>query len=141
MMKPYRKEKKKRFAQDPWNENVHELGEEETTHVLSDQGALESLEVENPPVSFCGCISPPVGFCAVCLSKGMKGTICSACRTFCSSCHKQICPRHTVFRDLSNDDRLHLCEECHVVVGRNRISKTLTRMFFSPFIRFEDENE
>ena len=139
-MKPIRGEKKRRIAEDPWNDGTQELGQQETLHVLSDEGAIESYTLEKEPVAFCGCISPPIAWCAVCLSKGMKGTMCSTCRRSCSLCHKQICPRHTIFRELPEGESLNLCEECHAVVGRKRVSKNLTRMVLSSFIRFEDEN-
>ena len=137
-MKEIRREHKRHVAQNPWSGHETYLGHEQTDHVLSDKGGLESLTQAQSPVSSCGCIAPPAGYCAPCIAMGLEGTVCQACKGICGKCHKPICPRHSKFEHPASREPVRLCEECFDSLKRKHSYQSALRSFFSPFIDFGD---
>ena len=138
-MKEIRREHKRNVAYNPWTREETALGQEQTAHVLSDTGGIESLTLSEHPVSSCGHISPPVGFCAECNEQGLAGTVCAACAGECQQCHKPVCKRHSLFEDPVTHEPTRLCAECHGTRNRSHKTKRFLRTLLDPFIDFGDE--
>lgn len=135
-MSNIKREAKKNMAVCPWSGRQTDLGQEQTNHNLSNSGGIESATLAQQAVSSCGCILPPVAFCAECISLALEGTVCEQCKGFCERCHKPICPRHSIFDHPIEHRATRLCSECHGELKRGNISKSLFRALFSPFIDF-----
>lgn len=134
-MQPIRSEKQRQFAYDPWTFQETNLGENANAHAVSDMGEVASGSTVRHFASWCGCLAPPKGFCAVC-----SKTACAQCFGFCDSCHMPLCPRHSIFQQRQRDGVLRLCRPCHDGSLRKRIVRGVSRTLFSLFIRFEDEH-
>jgi len=138
-MKEIRREHKRTVALNPWTRKETLLGQEETDHILSDTGGIESLTLGECPVSSCGCIAPPVGFCAECIAQNLDGTVCQACRGECQRCHKPICARHSIFEHPVNQGPARLCADCRDALNRTHRAKSVLHSLLSPFIDFGDK--
>ena len=134
-MHPIRGERQRQVAHDPWAFEESNLGETDTTHVVSDAGAVESFSVVRQHAAGCGCLAPPKGYCAVC-----SKTACAHCFGFCCCCRMPLCPRHSVFCQRDGAESLRFCRSCNESSARKRIVRSLTRSILSVFIRFEDEH-
>ena len=135
-MQPIRGQRSSSFVHDPWGVGQHVLGQQDVTHVVTDDGAIHSEESNRQVACGCGCLRPPGGYCAECLE-----TACVSCFGLCSACSKPICPRHSVFVPGSTGSGRRLCKLCHDTAKRQRVLGGTVRLLLSPFIRFDKTDE
>ena len=134
-MQPIRGEREQDVVHDPWERNEQQLGQKDTTHVLSDEGAIESLRTGRRIACVCGCLKPAGGFCGKCVQP-----VCVDCFGFCVGCHMPLCPRHSTFAAGDNGSTVRLCRACHGSLSRKKLVRGLFRAALSPFVRFEDSD-
>lgn len=132
-MKPIRGEREREVIHDPWHGGEKSIGQNDTTHVLSDDGAIESLRTGRRMACACGCLKPPGGYCGRCVQP-----VCVDCFGFCLGCHMPMCPRHSVFVDSESGATLRFCKHCHEKASRRKLARDVVRTILSPFIRFGD---
>ena len=136
-MRPIRGERSDEVVHDPWDFSARKLGQDDTLHVVTDEGGIDSLRTGRHVACVCGCLKPPGGFCAECVQP-----VCVDCYGFCAgNCHKPLCPRHSVFVFDATGSVVRLCRACHSQVSRKRIVRGVFRALLSPFVRFEQDNE
>ncbi len=136
-MRPIRREGKQVFGHCPWEAQERPLGEDETVHMLSDTGGIESYHTERKIACSCGCLAEPVGFCAECVKEQDIGTVCAKHFGSCDKCNKPICPRHCRVNKNQDGKNTRFCIECSEAINRKEIVHGLGRFFLSPFIKFE----
>jgi len=134
-MQPIRGEREEELAYDPWDAQASPLGQQDTTHVVNDAGAIESHRTAHRRACSCGCLKPAGGYCALCANVS-----CVACHGVCSRCHMPICPRHSVFSDIDGARAERLCNQCSAERRRQRRLRGFVRGILSPFIRFKDDH-
>jgi len=134
-MKPIRGEQEQEFAHDPWDHKQNPLGQNNTTHVVGDEGGIESYRSAHRHACTCGCLKPAGGFCAQCMLPS-----CVDCHGFCGKCHMPICPKHSVFNEDGNGKALRLCKPCHGSSSRKQLVRGIVRGLLSPFFRFGDDD-
>ncbi len=135
-MKPLRGEHKRKVVHDPWQFDEQQIGHRDVAHVLSDDGAIESTEVERAFALGCGCLGKtPSGICSVCVRP-----VCSDCFGFCErdGCGRPLCRHHSLFVETSNGVTARHCQRCAESTRRKLLAKSVVRSLLSPFIRFED---
>lgn len=133
-MPPIRSKQQREVAQNPWDRSVRELGQQDETHVLGDDGGIESYRTTVHRPCACGCLRPPGGYCIRCGS-----LVCVTCFYHCALCGKPLCPRHTVFEESTTGQKRQLCEPCSDAVTRRRRAVGLGKLLLSPFIDFGDK--
>lgn len=134
-MQPIRGEREDEFCHDPWSKTPQQMGQNDTTHVLNDAGAIESHRVGRRFACVCGCLKPPGGFCAVCAEP-----VCVACYGSCGRCHMPLCPRDSIFEQHDAAAPERWCKSCYAARLRSRQMRNFVRAIFSPFVRFGDEH-
>lgn len=134
-MQPIRGEREDEFCHDPWNKAPQQTGQNDTTHVLNDAGAIESHRVGRRFACVCGCLKPPGGFCAICTE-----SVCVDCYGPCHRCHMPLCPRDSVFEQRDTAAPLRWCKSCYAARSRGRLVRGIARAVLSPFVRFGDEH-
>ncbi len=132
-MQPIRGEREREVIHDPWDQDEQQVGQNDTTHILNDEGAIESLRTGRRVACVCGCLKPAGGFCAACTKP-----VCVDCYGFCSSCFMPLCPRHSVFSRIEDGSTARLCRACGGTSARKRLLRGVVRGVLSPFIRFDD---
>ncbi len=133
-MKPIRGERSEDVVHDPWDFRARKLGQDDTLHVVTDEGGIDSHRTGHRVACVCGCLKPPGGFCAECVQP-----VCADCYGFCAgSCRKPLCPRHSVFVLNATGEVVRFCRACHGQVSRKKIVRGVFRTLLSPFVRFED---
>ena len=136
-MQPIRGEREEEFVHDPWEKNQQQVGQNDTVHVVSDAGGIESHRTGRRVACVCGCLKPAGGFCSECTLP-----VCVDCYGFCADdgCHKPLCPRHSVFTESESGARVRFCQSCYGKVSRKKIARGVFRALFSLFIEFEDHH-
>lgn len=133
-MKPIRSEHQHDVIQDPWSNRQRAAQDQDTLHVLSPQGCLESHTVRRLVAADCGCLKPVGGFCGVCPD---GTTSCVDCFGHCSLCHKPICTRHSIFPSEQNREAAkRICLTCHEAGRRTAIIQRVVRFVLAPFVVF-----
>lgn len=132
-MKPIRNEQKKEVARNPWQGKERPTDQEETDHVVSDHGGIESCSTHHRIACDCGCLAPPGGYCAVC-----GALACTNCFDHCDICRAPTCARHGLVVELPPNGKFRLCPTCRDEINRRRSWKLAARLLLSPFIRFEE---
>lgn len=128
-MKPLRHEREQQLDQAPWSRQPHLGQQQQTDHVIDDDGAIASEKTGRRFAGACGCLKPPGGFCGVCGSP-----VCEACFRHCGQCRKPLCPRHCRVTAVPNAAPLWLCAECHSAVERHSLTRRVVRGFLSIFV-------
>ena len=140
-MKPIRGERKRSVIHDPWDGKERAVAQEDTAHVVTDDGALQSVLTARSVAFSCGCVNTPAaGFCAVCCAKGRPGTVCADHYGLCRDCSKPVCPRHSVFPEGPERKELRYCKTCYPELKRQRRLKQITRLLLAPFVEFQEED-
>lgn len=140
-MQPIRGQRTSTFVHDPWGIGQHLLGQQEITHVVTDDGAIQSEESNRQVACGCGCLKPPGGYCGEC-----QATACTSCFGLCSMCSKPLCPRHSFFVPAPGNSSpggsgQRYCKLCHDTAKRQRVLGSAVRLLLSPFIRFGTTDE
>ncbi len=134
-MQPIRGEREEEIAHDPWDSHANPLGQNDTVHVVNDEGAIESHRTGRRHACTCGCLKPAGGFCAVCAKAS-----CVDCHGFCGCCHMPLCPRHSVFEPSDDGRTNRLCTQCSGANKRKRLVRGIVRGVLAPFVRFGDSD-
>ncbi len=137
-MKPIRGERKREVAHDPWHLRERQLQQEESAHIVSDDGGLESYHTGRHFASGCGCLRRPGGFCAVC---DPPETACVECFGLCRHCSKPLCRRHSVFVEGQSGQGIRLCSPCFDSSKRKQLVRQIGRLLLSPFVGFESRHD
>ena len=136
-MHPIRGDRSREVAHAAWEANEYPIGQNETVHVVSDLGAVESMRTVRQFACACGCLKPVAGFCGECSS-----TACATCFGFCmgGDCNKPLCRRHSRLVAGPDGTMLRFCSICYGKSTRRRIFSIAMRLLLSPFFAFENEN-
>jgi len=137
-MRRVRTEKHHQVAHDPWTGSSRPLGHDDTVHVVSRSGGLESYTVQRHFACGCGCLKPVGGFCAAC-PQGQNQTACVSCFGFCARCHKPLCTRHSVFMETDEKvgHRDRFCLLCSESLRRMAVLRRVVRFLLAPFVAFD----
>ncbi len=127
-------------ARNPWTGRQESAQKKSTDHSLTNSDGIESHVVDVLPASSCGCCSLPAGFCAECTARGLSGTACARCLGWCTTCHKPICPKHSVFPE-DNPEGRRWCRSCYDEKRRRSFARGVLRSLLSPLVQFENSNE
>lgn len=139
-MKPIRGERKRVVIHD-WEGNETAVAQEDTAHVVTDDGALQSFYTTRSGAFSCGCVNIPVrGFCAACCREGLPGTVCIEHFGLCLLCSKPLCPRHSLFPEGQQRNEHRYCRACYEGVKRKHRLKQITRLLLAPFVEFEERH-
>lgn len=140
-MKPIRNERNLQVIHEPWGFKARSFQEEDISHLVSDEGGLESHHLSRQVAFDCGCLDKPRGgFCADCVSEGARGLICASCFAHCLSggCGRPICLRHSFYM-YEGDQEFRLCFPCAEAVRRKQITQGIIRFVLSPFVRPDED--
>lgn len=133
-MDPIRREQRAKTVRAPWSSREQPLVHEDTAHVVSDAGGLESASVERHTALGCGCLGkPPAGFCGLC-----EQPVCGDCFCHCQrhGCGRPLCRRHAMQLAGPDGSVLNVCTFCHEESTRERFVRRVGQFLLSPFFKF-----
>ena len=126
-MRPLRSKKTYHTVRDNTGQNrVWQLLQEDD--ILSDEGSVDSVSVQESYFLECGCNAPPAGRCYQCGAQS-----CEAHCGICLRCRKPICPECSIFTESGR-----WCGDCLKIITRENRNNKIKRFFLSFFFDMED---
>ena len=128
-MKPLRRKRKCEVTRDPvtGQERVLALTQEED--IISDQGSVDSVELQYNYFQDCGCAGGIGGRCHEC-----RAMVCEKCFGHCARCQVPLCTEHSRFLGTEGQEKTRLCRRCYDEVMRKRRLSGVGRFFLSIFV-------
>lgn len=135
-MKPLRRKQTCQVTQNPATGQDRILGWTQEEDILSDQGSIDSVNLQKQFFLDCGCSRPAHGRCYEC------GAIsCEVHHGICQKCQKPICMQHSHFLDMGGQEGIRLCSRCFDRLSRKRTRAKIGRFFLSLFVQVEGQND
>ena len=111
-----------------WNAQEADVENSDVSHVLTDEGSIDSFTTNRKATCDCGCVHAAGGICSLC-----NGIICRACFCRCV-CGRPLGPCHAIETHDGTGKVQKLCPACYGASRRRQVM----RLFLSPFVRFKD---
>ena len=111
------------------------------THLLSDEGSLDTVTLDVDAFFHCGCnakTNPAGGRCG---EPGCPHISCAKCFSRCLICAKPLCLEHAYFVERENGEKACLCKAHFQDQGRRKLIRKSIRSLLKPFIEFEDKGK
>ncbi len=132
-MKPIRQNEARKVTPDRITGQDRILDRRQKKHIRSDQGSVNSMDVEWVFFLDCECKGEAAGRCFEC------GAIsCETCHGRCHACRKPICMQHSHFLETDDQEPIRLCGRCHDKISRKQTRAKIGRFFLSFLVQQED---
>ncbi len=135
--RPIRRDVTLRETTDQNGDPITEAVERESFE-LSPEGSIDRVKIETDGFYHCGCNRKnPLG--GRCGEPDCNRVSCIGCFGRCEvGCQKPLCLEHSFYLIAEDGRRVRMCRECHEMILRQRMLKTVGKKLLSPFVEFKD---
>ncbi len=132
LMKPLRRKRSGEVAHDHVTDHEQILAMRKEDDTISDQGSVDSVDLNYRYFPVCGCAGDIGGRCHEC-----RSLVCVSCFGQCEKCKVPLCTEHSRFLENEDQKKTRLCRRCYDEVMRKRRLSKVGRFMLSIFVEVD----